>query len=226
MLKGEWKTMTYAGTKFRALLFVSTLSMLLEYFVILVDNMIVGNVMGEEALSVITLMMPSYTFCIFLRMLVSIGTPILMTIVIGKGDRKTANQYFSQGVVMSLLLGMISTLLSFAFKYDILQLLGVSLSTHPYAETYMNILVFTPLIQPIASTMFMVILSEGNVKLTSFVILFQMVINVIGSIVLCQLMGIAGIALGTIVSNWFAFAILLLHFHQKNNQLKFRWHFY
>jgi Na+-driven multidrug efflux pump len=217
--------MTYAGTKFKALLFVSTLSMVLEYFVILVDNIIVGNMIGEEALSVFTLMMPYYTFCIFLRMVVSIGTPILMTIVIGKGDRKTANQYFSQGVILAVLLGMVSTVLTIAFKFEILQVLGVSLSTYPYAESYVNILAFMPLIQPIASTIFLVILSEGNVKLTSFVIIFQMAINVIGAVILCQWMGIAGVALGTIISNWMAFAILLLHFHQKSNQLKFGWHF-
>ena len=92
--------MTYAEKKFKALLFVSTLSMVLEYLVILVDNIIVGNVLGEEALSAVTLVMPYYTFCIFLRMLVSVGTPILMTIEIGKGSRETANQYFSQGVIL------------------------------------------------------------------------------------------------------------------------------
>lgn len=217
--------MTYAEKKFKALLFVSTLSMVLEYLVILVDNIIVGNVLGEEALSAVTLVMPYYTFCIFLRMLVSVGTPILMTIEIGKGSRRTANQYFSQGVILSLMLGVISTLLSIVFKHQLLQLLGVTSSAYMYAEAYFNILILMPLIQPISSTMFLVILSEGNVNLTSFVILFQMVLNVIISFLLCQGLGISGVALGTIVSNVIAFLIVLLHFCQKNNQLKFRWHF-
>ena len=217
--------MTYAEKKFKSLLLVSTLSMVLEYLVILLDNIIVGNMMGEEVLSAVTLIMPYYTFCIFLRMLVSVGTPILMTIEIGKGSRKTANQYFSQGVVLSIMLGIISTVLSIAFKHQILQLLGVTSSTYMYAEAYFNILIFMPLIQPISSTIFLAILSEGNVNLTSFVILFQMIINVMVSFFLCQWVGIAGVALGTILSNVIAFLIILLHFRQKSNQLKFRWHF-
>ena len=217
--------MTYAEKKFKALLFVSTLSMVLEYLVILVDNIIVGNVLGEEALSAVTLVMPYFTFCIFLRMLVSVGTPILMTIEIGKGSRKTANQYFSQGVILSLMVGIISTTLSIAFKHQILHLLGVTSSAYMYAEAYFSILILMPLIQPISSTMFLVILSEGNVKLTSFVILFQMIINVMVSFLLCQWLGISGVALGTIMSNVLAFLIVLLHFRQKSNQLKFGWHF-
>lgn len=217
--------MTYAEKKFKSLLLVSTLSMVLEYLVVLLDNIIVGNIMGEEFLSAVTLMMPYYTFCIFLRMLVSIGTPILMTIEIGKGSRKTANQYFSQGVILSIMLGIISTVMSIIFKHQILQLLGVTSSTYLYAEAYFNILIFMPLIQPIGSTMFLVILSEGNVNLASFTILFQMIINVMTSFLLCQWIGIAGVALGTIVSNVIAFLMILLHFRQKSNQLNFKWHF-
>lgn len=217
--------MTYAEAKFKSLLLVSTLSMVLEYVVILLDNIIVGNMIGAEALSVITLMMPYYNFCIFLRMLVSIGTPILMTIAIGKGDRELANKYFSQGIIMSVIIGVLATIISMIFKTDILKLLGFSLDTYPYAENYINILFLTPLIQPICSTMFLAILNEGNIKLTSFAVLFQMVINVISSVAFCKLIGIAGVALGTILSNWIAFSFLLLHFKGKNNQLKFIWHF-
>ncbi|MEM1483416.1 MATE family efflux transporter [Oscillospiraceae bacterium PP1C4] len=217
--------MTYAEKKFKALLLVSTLSMVLEYLVILVDNIIVGNMMGEEVLSAITLMMPYCAFCIFLRMLVSIGTSVLMTIEIGKGNRETSNQYFSQGIILSMMLGMIATVLSIAFKHPILELLGATPSTYLYAEAYLNILVFMPLIQPVTSTVFLAILSEGNVNLTSFAILFQVVINVIASVVLCGWVGITGVALGTLVSNTIGFLILLLHFSHKNNRLKFKWHF-
>lgn len=210
--------------KFKSMFFVATLSMLIEYVVLLSDNIIAGNLLGEKALSAITLISPFFSIMFFLSFIFSIGTGILTAYEIGKGNREKVNQYFSQGIILAVIFGVCLNITFLLLKKQLLSLFEVSFNIYKYAYDYFSVLIWIPLPIILSSVLYEVVISEGGEKRCFYSSIVQVGSNIIISIVLCKLIGIKGIALGTVISNILAALVIASYFLYEHNELRFKWY--
>ena len=134
----------FISEKFKSIFLVSTLSMLVEYIVMLSDNVIAGNLVGERAVAAITLVGPAFSISVFFAFLVSQGTIILMAFAVGEGDREKANRYFSQGLILCFAVGAGLTVLFLLFREEVFRLGHVSQEVAAYAAPYYRYICFIP----------------------------------------------------------------------------------
>lgn len=84
-----------------------------------VDGIFVGRGIGVEALSAVNVTMPFITFLFSLSMLFSVGSLNIVSFSLGKNDKKRANQYFTQTILIAGIVGLIIVLISF-FNIDLI----------------------------------------------------------------------------------------------------------
>ncbi len=216
---------SFASKKFYSILIVATLSMVVEYAVLLSDNIIAGHMIGETALAAITVVQPIFSLTIFVAFLISVGSTVLMAYEVGCQNRKKANEYFSQSVILSVVFGILLTVILIVFKAYIFKWIETSPEIYDYVRAYYNVLLFLPIAQNFSTLLGIVVINEGAENLCTISAVIQVVSNIGISIFLCRYIGMAGLAVGTVVSNFLACAVLAIHFLNKHNELRFQWYF-
>ena len=219
-MKGNFGVM-----KFRSLLVVASMAMLIEYLMGLSDNVIAGNILGETALSGLNLLQAPMSLVSFLSFLIGTGTAICFSLETGRFDRKRATEMFSQGLWSALILGglMIPT---FIFGRDaFLGMFGAGEKVLGYAVPYWNWFVPCVLLEPLAVLMASVVYADGDARLCFWAYVAQLGCNFGVSFILCQHFGMAGCAMGTVAGNAASIAILSCHFLRRINTLRIVPHF-
>ena len=97
--------------KYRSILFSALAVELTTFIVSLLDPIIAGNRIGIGALSAISLFSPFISFSTFVAAVINTGTLVNYTLMIGKFQKKRANEIFSQGMIMAVSAGVMMTLI-------------------------------------------------------------------------------------------------------------------
>ena len=82
------------------------LTMILFSTYTMVDGIFVGQGVGAEGISAVNVAMPFVTLTFSLSILISIGSLNLITYQLGKGDKEKADEFFSIGLVLSLIVAI------------------------------------------------------------------------------------------------------------------------
>jgi Na+-driven multidrug efflux pump len=106
-----------------------------------VDRIFVGNIdgIGELALASIGICAPAVTAITAFAVMIGTGGSALMSMNIGKGQRKQAQQIFNNALLMLLVISVIVTAGVLVWKRELLYLLGCSDAMYPYANQYFTI---------------------------------------------------------------------------------------
>lgn len=211
---------TLVADDFVHLLIPAMLSVMVDYILELADSIIAGNMLGDKALAGVTLCQPFFSFFLFVQVLILTGTAVLYSESVGREDRKAANKFFGQGVILSLAAGAFITLLSLIFKHQILNFLNAPKDIEVYAGTYFSYLLYLPLFI-VYFVMYTVVMNDGGKKWCNISSIVLIVFKIVLSIVLCKSMGIGGLCLGTYIGLTVGILILMLKFFERNNKLKF-----
>ena len=211
--------------KFRGLLVVASLSMLIEYLMGFSANVIAGNLLGETALAGLNLMQSPMNLVTFISCLIGTGTVICFSLETGRFDRRRAEDMFSQGVWSSLLFGTAMVLALIFGRDAFLGMFNAGADVVSYAVPYWNWFVPCALLEPLAFLLVNAICADGGAKLCFWSYVVQFIFNTGVSFLLCRWMGIAGCALGTTLGNLAAILMLCTHFFRKWNTLRIRLHF-
>lgn len=217
-------TKTLTADNFKHLLIPAMMSMMGEYVLLLSDNMIAGKMIGDRALAAITICQPYFTVVVFVNSLMLLGTAILSSRAVGEENRHRANQLFSQGIILSIIVGVLFTLVSVIFKSQIFSIFKLHADTYMYVEQYFSWLRYYPLFT-FYFVIFTMVMNEGGGKWCNISSVTMVVSNIIFSIVLCHYMGMEGISMGSILGLALASVVLSFQFFQKNNPLRFIFYF-
>ncbi|MCI1720654.1 MAG: MATE family efflux transporter [Bacteroidales bacterium] len=211
---------TLVADDFVHLLVPAMLSVMVDFILELADSIIAGNMLGDKALAGVTLCQPFFSFFLFVQVLILTGTAVLYSESIGSDNRNAANKFFGQGVILSLAAGAFITLASLIFKYQILNFLDVPKDIDIYADTYFSYLLYLPLFI-VYFVMYAVVMNDGGKKWCNISSIALIVLKIVLSIVLCKLIGIGGLCLGTYIGLSVGILFLMFNFFEKNNKLKF-----
>src|SRR5574344_1038513 len=215
---------TLAGDDFLHLLIPSFLYAGVQFVWGLVDNIIAGNMLGNSALTSITLCKPYLSFIAFVNMLIVPGTAVLSSLSVGKEERERANQFFGQGIIMAVFSGLVFFAGSLIFKHSLFNVFNVPDNIFYNTEQYFNYLLIYPLFM-FYPVLFTAVINDGGKKWCTFSGIIMLASKIILSLLLCHYLGIKGLSISTMISIALASIVLLFQFWEKNNPLKFVFYF-
>lgn len=215
---------TFCNKQFRSLMFTGAVTVVIQFLLVISDTIVVGNILGEQALGAVNVVKPFSSFVIFITSLVSIGTSVFYSYEIGKFDKEKADGLFGQGIILAVISGVILFLTGLLGKNFYFDYLNLSPQIEEAASAYFFYYQFVILLLPVYTVLLELIYADGDGMICNISSIVQIGLNVVVSIVLCYHIGIMGVGLGTLLGVAFSVVILLVHFFRKQNTLRFVWH--
>ena len=215
---------SFCNKKFRSLLFTGSITVIIQFLLMISDTIIIGNILGEQELGAVNVVKPIQSFSVFGASLISIGTSVFYSYEMGKFNKKRANALCGQGVILAVLAGLILLLVSCLGKGFYFDWLNLSPHIKEAASDYLFFCQFVVFLMPLYTVLLELVYSDGDGTVCNVSSMVQIGVNIVASVVLCMRMGILGVGLGTLLGLILGIAILFIHFFRKGNSLKFLWH--
>lgn len=189
----------------------------------LVDAYFVGG-LGTSQMGAISVAFPIGQVVVGLGLLFGNGAASYISRLLGRGDRKTADQAASTALYSSIAVGALLILCTVVFLHPILKMLGATESILPYAEEYTRIYVVFSIFNVFNVTMNNLVTSEGAAKTTMFTLLAGAVLNIVLDPVFIYVLdfGVAGAAAATAISQIVSSLVYLGYILRKKSIFSFR----
>ncbi len=190
---------------------------------IMVDSIIVGNMLGSVSMAAINVLTPVTQLYFSMTILFGLGASTLISFAKGKNDKAAADATFTTTAVLLVILSAVFMIVQFAFLNNIAaRLTPIETLRSDLLKYYIPFIIGTPFSLLLPSAVHC-IRSDGRPKFASNLIIISNAINLFMDIVLMGpfKMGIAGSAIATVIGNVIAFCIMLTHFKNKKNTLRF-----
>ena len=214
-------TKTVVGERFKSVFVASIASMAISYVLMLTDNIVAGQFVGDEAVAAMTLVSPIMVLIFFLSYMVADGLAMMFSYAKGKNDQNKANELFGMGVICSVVAGAAVTLILVIFQREILSLWEISPELMDYALEYYQGLMFVPLPCILNIYFYTIYVAEGEENICVRASVAMFVVNMILDIVLGYKIGVIGIGIATTVGNLVSFLFHVPYLFSKNCQLHF-----
>ena len=186
-----------------------------------VDGIFVSNFAGKTPFAAINLIMPYLMVFGTLGFMVGTGGTALVSMTLGVGDKKKANEIFSMLICFSILGGVVLTVLSIAFMRPAAIALGATGQMLEDCVTYGNIvqLALTAYILQYAFQSFCVTAEVPNLSLGMTVAAGVCNIVLDALFVAVFRWGLVGAAVATTLAQFLGAAIPLIYFSRPNKSL-------
>ncbi len=207
--------------KFYQYLIPSILTIFAMQIASLLDGIIVGNLLGNDALSATSLVLPILFIVQTPGLALGVGGAIVVGILLGKRDITKANKAFSACFIYGVLIAAIFAALAPLISMPLANLFASSLVDYSYQ--YIFIYLVTDPIITIAMLIASFMMVDNNPRLSSFFNIFSMTVK-IGSMFLFILvfnMGMYGAALSTGFGYLVGFLLLIIYIRSDKRLLKF-----
>lgn len=211
----------FCSEKFKSLLLVASVSMGIEYLMLLSDTIIIGNIFGEEAIAASNLVTPLFSAAVFISTMISIGTSVLYSYEMGRFEKQRADCLFGQGMLLAVIFGIVLFLIAFWGENAYFGFMDPSEAVEEYARAYYGHYRFVILLYPLYALLNDMVYSDGDELICNGSYAAQIGVNIPASILLCKKIGVGGASLGTLIGTVLSLSVLLLHFFRKQNSLKF-----
>ncbi len=189
----------------------------------IVDRIFIGKYVGEEALASLMVVFPIIMFLFALSILIGMGGANLISINLGRGNKKETGKYFTTMLVSNIIVSVFSAGIILMFIEPILVALGAGGSVLESAITYLSIYLY---FIPISATSFClssVVRAEGFPRLSMNSMLASALTNIVLDYIFIAILGygVAGAAWATAIGQTVGFVIFTLHFLRKKSSLHF-----
>ena len=190
----------------------------------IVDRIFIGQGVGAEALSGISVIFPVMLIMMGFGMLVGIGTGVLVSINLGKKDFEMAEKTIGTGFSLMLLVSVLVMVVTYILKRPILHSFGSTPETFNYANDYLNIILAGAPFMIIGFSLNNVIRSEGNARIAMMSMILSSVTNIVLDYIFIFWfgMGVKGAAYATIISMFVLMIWVLVHFQSKRSVIKLK----
>lgn len=190
----------------------------------IVDRIFIGQGVGAEALSGISVIFPVMLIMMGFGMLIGIGTGVYVSINLGNKNLTRAEQTLGTGFTLMMVVSVLIMIVTYLLKEPILKSFGSTDETFQYANDYLNIILAGTPFMVIGFSMNNVIRSEGNARIAMYSMLISAGINLIlDPIFIFWLdMGVKGAAYATVISMFILMVWVLFHFTGKRSVIVLR----
>ena len=205
--------------KYFSMLVGATFSSVINALLLIVDSIICGLMLGEDAVTAIGIVSPIYNFSVFIAMVLSLGIPILYSREVGNFRKKEADRVFGTGLLATIIGGVLIFVLMSIFRDAYLQQYDPSEALLFLSRGYFRWVRFELLLMPVAEVMYEMVFTDGDETCTTIVSIVETGSNIILSILLCRVMGIEGVALASFIAVCLRLLICMTHLLKESNTL-------
>ncbi|MBR4174404.1 MAG: hypothetical protein IKR56_03600 [Lachnospiraceae bacterium] len=206
----------YLGkAKVRRLLLVSMTDAITGIIMMATDKIILGNMMGSDAVSATMLIAPIMFCSEAFTSLISAGASLLYTRAVGNYDTDKCRRIFGMSSVMALIIGILFAGFSMVLGDDLFVFMGADGQILEYGIQYIYFFRIIFLIAPLNSFLNEIMYIDGDEirgVISSVALLFG---NAVLTILLIPRMGVRGASLGSAIGVLLAFLVTLSHFLNK-----------
>lgn len=190
----------------------------------IVDRIFIGQGVGAEALSGISVIFPVMLIMMGFGMLIGIGAGVLVSINLGRRDHRKAEQTLGTSFLLMILVSALIMIIGFAIKKPMLESFGATEETFKYANDYLDIILFGVVFQVVGFSLNNIIRAEGSVHTAMYSMLISAGTNLIlDPIFIFGLgMGVKGAAWATVISMIVLTIWVIAHFRSKRSVIKLR----
>ncbi len=188
----------------------------------IVDRIFIGQGVGAEALSGISIIFPVMLIMMAFGMLIGIGTGVYVSINLGRKDFDGAEKTLGTGFFLMLVTSAIIMVVIYFSKVPILRSFGATDETFQYANDYLNIILGGVAFMVIGFSLNNVIRSEGNARIAMVSMIISSVTNIFLDLVFIFWldMGVKGAAYATIISMFILMVWVIAHFKSNRSVIK------
>lgn len=169
-----------------------------------VDRIFIGNIpnVGSIAIAGVGVTTPIMTIILAFAMLIGIGAVTNISIKLGQGRKEVAEKIVGNAIFLSILIGLLITVVGLVFQNPILSAFGASEESMYFAKEYITIILVGCVFNIIAFVLNSVIRGDGNPKLAAMIMVVGCGLNIVlDAIFIFPFgMGIKGAALATVLS--------------------------
>ena len=185
----------------------------------LLDGILIGNMISNQALAATSLVMPILYVIQAPGFALGVGGSIVVANKLGKRDVEGAKKAFSISIIIGVAISMVFALISFFVSSPLAKLFGEASYEDSYPYIYMYLLTNPIIAFALLIGSFMAV--DNNPKLSSLFFIVSNVAKVGLEVLFIHLWGMYGAALSTAAGFVVAFAILPFYFKSSKRMLKF-----
>lgn len=208
------------------LLLKQTLPALVSFLVMslynIVDTIYIGRGVGTEGIGGLTIAFPIQIFIMAVALTFGIGSASIISRRLGEKKRAEAELTFGNFIVISILSGIILTILGSIFITPLLNLFGATPTLLPFAKEYLSVILLGSAFIIFGAGSNHIIRSEGNAVFAMIVMGGSILLNIILDPIFIFTfdMGIRGAAIATVISQIFAAIVAIYYFFAGKSALK------
>jgi len=202
----------------------ATIGMLVMALYNVVDAIFIGHFIGSVGLAAVSIVFPIMMIIIALSVGFGIGASSLISLEFGKKNIENANHIFNNFLFSITSISIIISIIFYFFIDEILIFLGSNTQIFPFAKEYFLIIIFGIFFQMFSASVNNIIRTEGAAKTAMITMIIGAVLNIILDYVFLVILnyGISGIALSTIIAQFFQFLFTLYYFVFSKSTLKIK----
>ena len=190
----------------------------------IVDRMYIGNIplIGETALAGVGICGPIVTMIAACSSLIGIGGGPLVSIKLGEGKDKSAEEILSNCFIFLLAISAAVMLISYILKNSMLRWFGASEAVFPYAEQYMSVYLAGTFFALLSTGMNQFIICQGYSKTAMHSVLIGAIANIVLDpiFIFVLKMNVAGAALATVLSQLLSCIFVLRFLFSSHSNLR------
>lgn len=198
------------------------IGMLINAFYNIVDAYFVGK-LGESAMAAISIVFPIGQVVVGLGLMFGNGAASYLSRLLGKDDKKTANQVASVAIYSSVFIGLIFIIITLVFMKYILKYLGATSTIIPYALPYARIYILSCVFNIFNVTMNNIVASEGPSKTAMLALLLGAIANIFLDPIFIYYFkfGVIGAAVATAISQFISTLVYIIYILNKESYFSF-----
>ena len=188
-----------------------------------VDGIIVGKLIGADGVSAINLSKPVVQLMMTLSLLIAAGGSMLVGFTLGKKELVRTRYVYTHSMLSNFLLSLLFTFVGIVLPLSVANLLCDNEHLlQPTLEYLQPMLLGAPAYMMMWAISLMISV-DGSPRLASIAIIVDNVVNLSFDIIFIQLCGwgIEGSSTATVVGHLVGIAIMLLHYRNADNHLRF-----
>ena len=216
---------TVISTRFWSVFTSAMVAMTLSYILMLSDNIVAGQFINDDAVAAMSLVFPLMTILFFLSYLIADGLGMLAAYAQGQEDRDEVNRLFSQGIMLSVGLGLVLVLLLNIFQEQLLSFWKISPEYMVHARGYYDGLKWLPPVVFLNILFYTFLIQDGEEQVCVRASAIAFVANIILNIALCKLLGTLGIGLATLLGTITSCIVQCGFLFSNKSRLSFVWYY-
>ncbi len=216
---------TVISTRFWSVFTSAMVAMTLSYILMLSDNIVAGQFINDDAVAAMSLVFPLMTILFFLSYLIADGLGMLAAYAQGQEDRDEVNRLFSQGIMLSVGLGLVLVLLLNIFQEQLLSFWKISPEYMVHARGYYDGLKWLPPVVFLNILFYTFLIQDGEEQVCVRASAIAFVANIILNIALCKLLGTFGIGLATLLGTITSCIVQCAFLFSNKSRLSFVWYY-